>query len=203
MKNSTNVLVAGLLMTTFFASCSRPVAYFQKSSREHFAPTTTVAQVTPAPAAVDATEATAVAEAPVTAQQVAQANAAVDQLEASVNKNTTLASDKKVQKRLSRVRTMMAAATAKASIAAPTDVKSTRKANLMERLMMKKMNKKINKQLAPQNPEKAMLSVGTLSAGAVLVLIGLLLLLLTTGSAATIGLVLLIVGAILLLVGLL
>jgi hypothetical protein len=196
MKTNTNLLIAGLLMTTLFTACSRPVAYFQKSTRETFA--TKAATSTPS---VTTGETPAVMATP--AEQAKQATVAVDQLEASINKNAELATDKKVQKRLSRVRTMVANAMTKASTAAPTDVKSTKKANLMERMMMKKMNKKINKQLAPQNPEKAMLSVGTLSAGAVLVLLGLLLILLTAGTAYTIGIVALIVGAVLLLVGLL
>jgi hypothetical protein len=196
MKTNTNSLIAGLLMTTLFTACSRPVAYFQKSTRETFA--TKAATSTPS---VTTGETPAVMATP--AERAKQATVAVDQLEASINKNTELATDKKVQKRLSRVRTMVANAMTKASTAAPTDVKSTKKANLTERMMTKKMNKKINKQLAPQNPEKAMLSVGTLSAGAVLVLLGLLLILLTAGTAYTIGIVALIVGAVLLLVGLL
>jgi hypothetical protein len=73
----------------------------------------------------------------------------------------------------------------------------------MERLVLKKINKKINHQLAPQNPNKPMVNAGVLATGAVLVIVGLLLVLLTSGTASTLGIIVLLAGAVLLLVGLL
>lgn len=199
MKNITQRLMAGFLMTTLFAACSRPVAYFQPSQREHFASV-------PAPVAVAEALALVATETPVSlavpAEQITQANAALTQMDALVSTNNKLASDKTVQKRLNRVRTLLASASAKASLA-PSETSAPKKMNLMERLMLKKMNKKINRQLAPANPEKTMISTGTLATGAVLVIVGLLLLLLTTGTGATVGLIALLVGAVVLLVGLL
>ena len=123
-------------------------------------------------------------------------------MDALVRNDSKLAGNKTVQKRLNRVRALLASASTKASLS-PTEVSAPRKMNLVERMMLKKMNKKINKQLAPANPEKTMANSGTLAAGAVLVIIGLLLLILTSGTAATVGLVAVLVGAVILLIGLL
>ena len=200
MRNITHKVLGSALMITLFAACSRPVAYFQPSQREHFASAPAnvapVAEI-PAPAA---TEAPVLVVTP--AEQLTQASAALNQVDALVSNNNKLAADKTVQKRLNRVRTLLASASTKASLS-PSETSAPKKMNLMERLMLKKMNKKISKQLAPANPNQTMSSQGTLAAGAVLVIIGLLLLVLTSGTAATVGLVAILVGAVILLVGLL
>lgn len=200
MKNNTRYALTALLSISLLASCSRPQAFVQRSTRESFARTEQVAANTVSeinPPATSAVELSAPAEQP-----AAQLETVSQQLEASARDNSALTADRSVQKRLARVRTMLAAASTKAASAEVVSAPA-KKPNLAERLMLNKINKKIGKQLAPQNPEKTMLNVGTLTTGAVLVLIGLLLMLLTTGTAATIGLVALIVGAVLLLVGLL
>ena len=199
MKMNTQSLLAGLLMIVAFASCSRPVAYFQPSAREHFATATAkVAPVKSVDASAPVTLAPAVTSTP--AEQVAQANVALDKIDAVVRNDSKLAADKTVQKRLNRVRTLLASTSAKANLA-PTDVNAAKKMNLVQRLMVKKMNKKISKQLAPANPEKAMANTGVLAAGAVLVIVGLILLL--AGGSSTVGVILLLAGAVILLVGLL
>lgn len=196
-------IVAALLGVAVFSSCSRPVAYFQPTAREHFA--TAPAKV----ASVTQTEiAAAVAQTPITAsvvtpsEQVAQTTTALEQMDAMVRNDSKLSADKTVQKRLNKVRTLLAANSARATLA-PAEVNAPKKMNLMERMMLKKMNKKISKQLAPANPEKTMANTGTLAGGAVLVIVGLLLLILTSGTAATVGLVAVLVGAVILLIGLL
>jgi len=197
-------IVAALLGTAVFSSCSRPVAYFQPTAREHYATAPAkaapVAQVEMAAPVAAQTPATATVAAP--SEQVAQTTAALDQVDAMVRNDSKLSADKTVQKRLNKVRTLLAASSAKAALA-PTEANAPKKMNLMERVMLKKMNKKISKQLAPANPEKAMVNSGTLAGGAVLVIVGLLLLILTTGTAATVGLVAVLVGAVILLIGLL
>jgi len=197
-------IVAALLGTAVFSSCSRPVAYFQPTAREHYATAPAkaapVAQVEMAAPVAAQTPATATVAAP--SEQVAQTTAALDQVDAMVRNDSKLSADKTVQKRLDKVRTLLAASSAKAALA-PTEANAPKKMNLMERVMLKKMNKKISKQLAPANPEKAMVNSGTLAGGAVLVIVGLLLLILTTGTAATVGLVAVLVGAVILLIGLL
>ncbi|UFH56743.1 hypothetical protein [Spirosoma sp. KNUC1025] len=202
MKINTPQFLAGLLMLVVFASCSRPVAYFQPSAREQFARTTPVKSEPVIAAEVSAPVAAVSTPAPTPSEQLAQANAALDRFDATVRNDSKLAADKTVQKRLNRVRTLLASTSAKADLT-PTEVNAPKKMNLMQRFMLKKMNKKISKQLAPANPEKAMINSGTLAVGAVLVILGLLLLFLTTGTGVTVGIISLLVGAVILLIGLL
>ncbi|MFD2933577.1 hypothetical protein [Spirosoma flavum] len=204
MRMFSKHIFTALLGAAIFSSCSRPVAYMQPSAREHFVTTSTKAvplttTESSAPAVIEATVPVTVATP---AEQVAKATTALDQMDAMVRNDSKLSTDKTVQKRLNRVRTLLAVTSTKAAVS-PTEVSAPKKANLMERLILKKMNKKISKQLAPANPNKAMSSQGTLAAGAVLVIIGLLLLVLTSGTAATVGLVAILVGAVILLIGLL
>lgn len=205
MKFATQQLLASLFMIALFAACSRPVAYVQPSAREHFtalpAETQPVNFVDVSGAEVTNSPASAIATTPT--DQLAQATAALDQVDAMVRNDSKLAADKTVQKRLNRVRTFLAATSAKATTTTSTATNASRKMNLMERMMLKKLDKKISKHLAPANPEKAMAIKGVLAAGAVLVLAGILLLLLTTGTGATIGVVAIIGGLVLLLLGLL
>ncbi len=198
MHTFSKHLFAALLGAAIFSSCSRPVAYFQPSAHEHFA-------AAPAKAmSVVSLENSApmVAEVVTPVEQVAQTTSALNQMDLMVRNDSKLSADKTVQKRLNRIRTLLASTSAKASLT-PGEVSAPKKMNLMERLMLKKMNKNISKQLAPANPNQTMSSRGTLAAGAVLVIIGLLLLVLTSGTAATVGLVAILVGAVILLIGLL
>ncbi|MCX6214938.1 hypothetical protein [Spirosoma sp.] len=204
MRMFSKYLFTALLGTAIFSSCSRPVAYFQPSAREHY--TTASSTATPVVSSKKETSAPVEATVPLAvttpAEQVAQTNTAIDQVDALVRNDSKLSADKTVQKRLNRVRTLLASTSAKAT-ATPEVASAPKKMNLMERMMLKKMNKKISKQLAPANPDQTMSSRGTLAAGAVLVIIGLLLLVLTSGTASTIGLVAVLVGAVILLIGLL
>lgn len=204
MNTFSRYFFATILGATILSSCSRPVAYFQPSAREHFATAqskTAPAKIaeTPSPALVETTTPIAIADP---TEQVAKANVALDQMDALVRNDSKLSADKSVQKRLSRVRTLLASASAKASLT-PTEVSGPKKMNLLERMMLKKMNKKINKQLAPANPERAMAIQPLLVLGAILVIVGLLLLIFGSGTATTIGLIGLLGGAVLLLLGLL
>ncbi|GAB4015971.1 hypothetical protein GCM10028808_42920 [Spirosoma migulaei] len=199
MNTFSKQLFTALFGLVILASCSRPVAYFQPTAREHSV--STVPQAAPIVAdQTPADQTPAVAVSP--AQQLAQANSTLNEVDALVSTNNKLAANKTVQKRLNRVRALLASASTKASLN-PTEVAAPKKMNLMERLMVKKMNKKISKQLAPNNPDKTMMNSGTLATGAVLVIVGLLLILLTTGTAFTVGVIALLAGAVLLLVGLL
>jgi hypothetical protein len=199
MKINTSRLLMSALMIALFAACSRPVAYLQPSAREHFA----TAPARTEPVNVSETPSPVLAETPATpAEQLAQASVALNQVDAMVRNDSKLAADKTVQKRLNRVRNLLTTASAKSTMT-PTTVNAAKKMNLMERLMLKKMNKKISRQLAPANPDKAMAIEGVLALGAVLVLGGLLLVLLTTGTGATIGVIALAAGLVFLLIGLL
>lgn len=203
MKAFSLPVLAALSLATVLSSCNRQQALFQR--------TPVVSYATPAPAAapVVAAEQSAVATADVTpaadvtapATPAVQAKAALAQMDALVSANPSLASNKRVEKRMSKVRTMLT--TMSTTNAAPVATAAPKKMNLVQRMMLKKMDRKISKQLAPANPEKAMISTGTLALGAVLVIVGLLLILLTSGTGATIGIIALLAGAVVLLLGLL
>ena len=199
MKRYVQGLVASLLMGALFTACSRPVAYFQPTPREHSSyvskPATVAANQLPALELVSAS-----GTAPIVTP-VAQATQALDKVDALVRNDQKLASDKTVQKRLNRIRTMLVNATNKADLSSTAGTDS-KKMNVMQRLMVKKMNRTISKQLAPANPEKAMAVKGILALGAVILIAGILLLLLTTGTGATIGVIGVIAGLALLLIGL-
>ncbi|AQG82287.1 hypothetical protein AWR27_02930 [Spirosoma montaniterrae] len=186
-------------MVVTFASCSRPVAYFQKSQRETFTAAPVATAEIPVPVVAEPVAPTPVGQA--TPVNVAQANAALDQMDALVRNDAKLATNRTVQKRLNRVRTMLASASEKTTLLAPAAGNARQKVSLMERLMVKKMNRKLNQQVAPDNTKKAMANTGLLSAGAVAVIIGLLVLLL--GGSGTLGVILLLAGAIVLVLGLL
>lgn len=197
MKKSTSPFVVALLVPVLFAACSRPVAYVQKGPRETFAVT-----ASPAPVAVVAADTELPdPDAPVampTAAAVLTPAATLDQVEALVRNDRNLSADRTIQKRLNRVRSLLA--TSESAINASIPAGTVRKAGLMERAMTKKIDRQITKKFSPQKPA---LNSGTLATGAVLVIVGLLLLILTTGTAATIGLIALLIGVIALLLGLL
>lgn len=177
-------LCAVLIGAAILSSCSRPVAYFQRSPVESTSKLNTqiVAIDTPTPTTSAPTE------------SLTQANEAIKQIDAYVRNDSKLASNKKLSKRMDRVKSLLASTRGTLE---PTIVHASRKMNMVERLMLKKMNKKISRQLAPANPEKAMLSRSYLiGGGAVLLIGGLLLLIIGTGTAAFIGLIVALVGAV-------
>jgi hypothetical protein len=203
MKAFSLPVLAALSFATLLTSCNRQQALFQRTPVVSYAtPISAAAPVTVAeqPAVVAPTTTT---EANVTAPaaQAVQAKAALAQLDALVSANPSLVDNKRVDKRMSKVRTMLTSMST--ANTAPSATAAPKKMNLVQRMMLKKMDRKISKQLAPANPEKAMISTGTLALGAVLVIVGLLLILLTSGAGMTIGIIALLAGAVVLLLGLL
>ncbi len=200
MNNTfTKHICAALMGVAILSSCSRPVAYFQRGPVEHYNTPKTVAVATPAEVAQPA-EAVDVAPTavvtPAAAEQVAQANVAMTQIEAYVRNDNKLATDKKLNKRMDRVKSMLATATTKASLA-PNTTASTKKANLLERMAIKKIDKQIKNKLSPERTmAKSLLTIGLIVG-----VIGLIFLLL--GIANPLGLIALIVGLALILVDLL
>jgi len=204
MKAFSLPVLAALSLATVLSSCNRQQALFQRTSAVSYA-TPAPAKATPAvteqaavtPEFASTTPADVTAPAP----EAVQAKAALAQMDALVSANPSLTENKRVEKRISKVRTMLT--NMSTASAAPAAAAAPKKMNLVQRMMLKKMDRKISKQLAPANPEKAMISTGTLALGAVLVIVGLLLILLTTGAGATIGIIALLAGAVVLLLGLL
>ena len=200
MKTLSKHLFAAAVGATLLASCSRPVAYFQPSQREHFSSpkTETVAAVTPLEATqpvaapVSAPEAT-----PAPAEQIAQAKTVMNQVEAYVRNDSKLASNKMLAKRMTRANELMSTATNKAAVGNNTTV--AKKMTFMERTMLKKIDKKIKKHVAPD--EANALNRNTRNG---IILAGIGLILSFFGSViGVIGLILLIVGVILILLGVL
>lgn len=198
----TKHLCAALMGVVILSSCSRPVAYFQRGPVEHYntPKTQTVAAVTPAPAeAVQPAEAVAAAPVavatPAPAEPVAQAKAAMTQIEAYVRNDSKLATDKKLNKRMDRVKTMLASASRKASLA-PNATTSAKKMNLLERMATKRIDKQIKHKLSPERT----MAKSLLTIGIVIAVIGLILILV---NATAIGIIALIVGLVLVVLDLL
>lgn len=200
MSTVSKHLFVALAATVMLSSCTRQQAYFQPTARESFKSALAVAVTQPAEVVAPSAEVVSVTPHSAPAVQLAQAKQAVSEVEAYVRNDSKLASNKKLTRRVAKLNALMATATTKT--VQTTDVASTKKMNLMQRFMLKKMNKKISHQLAPANPEKAMAVKGILALGAVILIVGLLLVLLTTGTGATIGVIGIIGGLALLLIGL-
>ena len=181
-RNAFFAFAAAAMMT----ACSRPYATVQRTQTERFyseakaapaaQPKTTeeVAVATPveAPAAVDAP----------TAAQVEATKQVVDQIEAYAANNKELASNKKLEKRMARVKQLLnEATTAKAS----NTLQTTKKATLMERMMTKKIDKQIKKHMAP---DEAKVMDRATRAGIIIGIVGLLLSLLFGGCTGSVRL---------------
>ncbi len=210
MKTFTKQLCAALIGVVVLSSCSRPVAYFQRGPVEnyHTPKTETVAVVTPVEAAQPALGTTAAEPvAPVAAvseatpaNAVAQANTAMTQLEAYVRNDSKLAADKNVSKRIARAKQLLATAATKATTT-PNATASPKKMNLLERMATKHIDKQIKHKLAPDQTKRTM-AKSLLKIGLIVGLIGLILLLVGNGFGATLGLIGLIGGAVLVIVDL-
>lgn len=78
----------------------------------------------------------------------------------------------------------------------PATTHAVRKMNGVQRLLLKKLNKRIGQQLAPNHPEKALVKTGKLVGSLVLLIGGLLMLILGSGTVAFIGLIVALVGGV-------
>lgn len=190
--HSVSLALAGAALLT---ACSRPVATFQKSQPERFYSQ----QKTTEPVLVKE-ESTLTADVPVVASTEAIAAAPVltqtqEASDALASLKTTHAADRRLTKRIERAEKMLADVNQKATTPA---VSSTKKANLMQRVMLKGIDKKIQKHLAPKDTDAF---TGYVRIGAIVALIGLLLLLIGNGVGATLGLIALIAGLVLILLG--
>lgn len=199
MRAFSKHLFAALLGVAALSSCSRPVAYFQPSAREQFksAPAEAVAVVTPAQS-VEGTVAETPAQiaVPASVEPTNQAKQAVNQVEAYVRNDSKLASNKKLAKRMDRVKSMLATATPKTALA-PTATASPKKATLLERMALKRIDKQIKNKLSPDRT----MAKSVLTIGAIIAIIGLILIILNTATA--LGVLALVVGLVLILLDLL
>lgn len=207
MKMFSKSLMAALVGTALISSCSRPVAYFQPAAREQFksvqsavVTTTNVAAIPattmePVSAEVVAPEAIAAVPGTMPAEQVAQARQAVSQIDAYVRNDSKLLSNRKLVKRMDRVKQLLS--NTSASDAASKKVTTAQKTSLIQKVMLKRMDKKIKNHLSP---ERAM-AKSLLTIGLIVGIIGLLLIILNVASP--LGIIALVVGLILILLDLL
>jgi len=195
MRYYYKCLFAALTGITLLSSCSRPVAYFQKTPYQSLATKTQSAPVS-APTESVAARLDEATREPIAPERI-ETTADLAQQNALASSQANAVADKSVQQRIDRVKTLLASRKETASTAPA----QPQKMNLMQRMVVKTMNKRIAKQLAPKHPNRTMANTTILATGAVVVLIGLLILLL--GSSGTAGTIILLAGAVILLVGLL
>jgi hypothetical protein len=204
MKQILNTLSVALAGAALFSACSRPTAYFQSSKTERFdaaqstkaegrmasseiaanVPMTDAAAPTDVPVVVSAET----AYSPVVEPQAKQASEALASLKA------TYATNKRLTKRIERAEQILAEASSQ-PVAQPATIG---KAGLAQRLMLTSLNKKMEKHLAPKDTYA---TSNYVRIGGIVALVGLLLLLIGNGVGATIGLIALIVGLVMVLLG--
>ena len=182
-----------LAVTAFLGSCSRPVATFQRSNVERFytaqAPTAPVAATSDVVAESVATTSVVATNA----DAKAQIEQALVKTEAYASTNARPAEARKLERRISKIRQVLATTTQQTL----TSTKSAAKPTMVQKLMLKGMDRKIQKHLAPEQPQRS----SNLTIGLVVGAIGLLLLLLSVANP--LGLILLVVGIVLIILGLL
>ncbi|OIN59226.1 hypothetical protein [Arsenicibacter rosenii] len=197
-RNGLLFLASGVMLT----ACSQPYATLQRTQAERFYSETKTASaeetkvkefVLATPVEIPATaEVSVAAQAEVTKQ-------VVNQVEAYAANHKELASNKKLEKRMVRVKQLLNEATTAKSL---NTLQTTKKMTLMERMMTRKIDKQIKKHMASdqaQQSNKRAVLIGGIAAVA-----GLVLLLLGAGGVlGVIGIVGLVGGIVLLILGLL
>ena len=194
MKTFAQQITLFLAGTALITSCSRPYATVQRTPTQKFATTTQTAPVQAiAPAQA---EIAVVVDAPVATPTPAVEVAAVQsQLNEAVASNRAVMADKRVQKQMAKINAVLATSSSKEATTNP--MATTKKMNLVERMMVKKIDQKIKNKMDPdQTMAKSLLTLG-----AIIAIIGLVLMLL--GVASPLGIIALIVGLVLILVDLL
>ncbi len=191
MRTLTKNTIYTLALAATLGACSRPVATFQPSKAERFytAQTTPAALVNNVPVAP---------EQPLTVAPVVAVATPMEEVlaktEAYATTKAAPAEARQLNRRMAKIRQVLATTPA---VTAPQEV--VKKPTLVQRMMQKSLDKKIQKHLAPNQPQRS----NTLTAGLVVALVGLLLLLLLSGTGATLGLIALVIGIVLIILGLL
>jgi len=201
MKTLAQQITLLLAGTALITSCSRPYATVQRTPTEKFATVTiteSVQAIAPAQAEAPVTVDAPVAVSPVaTPTPAAEVAAAQVQLNEAVASNKAVMADKRVQKQMARINAVLASSTQKTTM---TPTATTKKMNLMERVMVKKIDQKIKNKMSPERT----MAKSLLTLGAIIAVVGLLLLLIGGSSGLTaLGGIALVVGLVLILIDLL
>ena len=189
MRTLTQNTLYTLALVATLGACSRPVATFQPSKAERFY-TAQATPIAPATNVPEAQQPLAVAPAAVPATPMEDVLA---KTEAYATTKAAPAEARQLTRRMAKIRQVLSASP---KLAAPQEV--VNKPTLVQRIMQKSLDKKIQKHLAPNQPQRS----NTLTAGLVVALVGLLLLLLLNGVGATLGLIALVIGIVLIILGL-
>lgn len=174
---------AALVGIALFSSCSRPVAYFQRGPVD--------SALTRQSQTVAVTNAEPVVITP--AESSMPASETLSQPDAYVSVANQPASHTKQNERTARMTNLLGSTHATMS---PVATQASRKMNGIQRLILKKLNKRIGHQLAPSHPEKALVKTGKLVGSLVLLIGGLLMLIIGSGTVAFIGLIVALVGGV-------
>lgn len=201
MKAFSRQSLFALATVALLASCSRPYATFQKSTPEHFYTKTSATPVAEMPAEVQST--VNPADAVVMPATPAGAVADLEKVDALVSAKAGLSTSKKLTRHLNHAKELVTQMRAK--VAAPASLAGTtatsaapQKMNLMKRMVLKSIDQKIHNKMAP----KKTMAKSLLSIGIIIALIGVLLLLVGSGTVYSLGYVGLIVGIILIIASL-
>lgn len=178
----TRSLCSIVLAVALFASCSRPVAYFQRG---------------PVQPASRLGGQTVVLDKPVqqgtsTSPEVAQTSTTTAPADAYAWQHSELPASKSLGSRINRVKRLLVSTAGTQRLAETT---APRKMTGMERLVLRKLNRQISHQLAPNQPQKPMIKKGKLILSILVLIAGVLLLTLSTGPLIFIGIVVALFGA--------
>ncbi len=178
-----SLLIAFVLGVFLLSSCSRPYATYQTTSTVW--PVTAVTLPVPAAAPMLAPITTVAETTPL--------EPALDRLDALVKNDNALANNKRLEKRLAHVRTLLAARPT-----APTD--AAQKMTVTQKLVMRKLNHRVHQQLTPTAMPS---NQQAFRIGLVVGVVGLLLLLIGNSFIAALGGIALLVGIVLVVLSLL
>lgn len=178
----TRSLCSTVLAVALLVSCTRPVAYFQRGPVQPASRSVgqTVTMIKP------------VQQPDESSQVVAQSRTTVNPADAYVWQTDQLPVSNALGNRISQAGTRLVSSTGAQRL---TETNAPRKLTGMERLVLRKVNKQISRQLAPNQPQKPMISKGKLILSILVLIAGVLLMTLSTGPLIFIGLVVTLFGA--------
>ncbi|WP_461093625.1 hypothetical protein [Spirosoma gilvum] len=190
LVKKTFALSLGLLS---LMSCSRLVATFQSDQHERFFEKQPTPGVNHSPADGSTNWAEGLRF---------PSTKSLNTMDALARNDSKPIGDKVVQQRFHHSRTLLVTPLDNISLE-PSKTNNPQRKTGIQRFLLKKISKRLSRRLTPDRPVKTALVEGILVLGAVLLLGGVLLVLLTSGTGFAIGVIALAAGLVCLLVGLL
>lgn len=171
-----------MLAVALLASCSRPVAYFQRG------PVQPASRLNGQPVVLDKPVQQGTGVSP----DVVQTSTTTAPADAYAWQTDQLPVSNSLGNRISQAGTRLMSTTGTQRL---TEITAPRKLTGIERLVLRKINKQISHQLAPNQPQKPMIKKGKLILSILVLIAGVLLLTLSTGPLIFIGIVVALFGA--------